>query len=62
MCNRAIMETKSVLSIEEVKAHNSREDCWVVIEDKVWDVTDFLSEHPGGSEGMFDTSCRFRRN
>ncbi|KAK7181859.1 hypothetical protein DPSP01_002447 [Paraphaeosphaeria sporulosa] len=44
------MEAKSVLSFDEVKAHNSRDDCWVVIQDKVWDVTEFLSEHPGGSE------------
>jgi L-lactate dehydrogenase (cytochrome) len=33
----------------EVAKHNSRESCWVIIKGKVYDVTDFLDEHPGGS-------------
>ncbi|EGV63279.1 FMN-dependent dehydrogenase/cytochrome heme-binding domain [Yamadazyma tenuis] len=37
------------VSIEEVRKHNSKADCWVIIHNKVYDVTDFLSEHPGGS-------------
>lgn len=41
----------SYLSLEDVKAHNSRESCWVVIENHVWNVTDFLTSHPGGADG-----------
>ncbi|EOA88611.1 uncharacterized protein SETTUDRAFT_107174 [Exserohilum turcica Et28A] len=37
----------SYLSLEDVRAHNSRESCWVVIENHVWNVTDFLTSHPG---------------
>ncbi|PGH36334.1 L-lactate dehydrogenase (cytochrome) [[Emmonsia] crescens] len=32
----------------EVSAHNAANDCWIVVDNQVWDVTDFLSEHPGG--------------
>ena len=32
---------------EEVLKHNKREDCWVIIHGKAYDVTDFLPEHPG---------------
>lgn len=37
------------LSIDQVKSHNKKDDCWVIIHDKIYDVTDFLNEHPGGS-------------
>ncbi|KAI5296740.1 hypothetical protein KEM55_005672, partial [Ascosphaera atra] len=30
--------------------HNNRSSCWVVIHGKVYDVTDFLPEHPGGAK------------
>ena len=30
--------------------HDSREDGWTVIYDKVYDVTGFLSLHPGGED------------
>jgi len=34
---------------DEVAKHNSRNSCWVVIAGKVYDVTHFLDEHPGGA-------------
>ncbi|KAI2083988.1 hypothetical protein LOZ36_005233 [Ophidiomyces ophidiicola] len=33
----------------EVAAHNSPHDCWIVVANEVWDVTEFLSAHPGGA-------------
>ncbi|KAL6911710.1 hypothetical protein ACP4OV_000515 [Aristida adscensionis] len=37
-------------SFEEVRKHADREDCWLVISGKVYDVTPFMEEHPGGDE------------
>ncbi|KAL9242320.1 hypothetical protein vseg_016333 [Gypsophila vaccaria] len=32
----------------DVSLHNKRTDCWVIIKDKVYDVTSYVEEHPGG--------------
>ncbi|KAF9044844.1 hypothetical protein BDZ89DRAFT_1008363 [Hymenopellis radicata] len=36
------------LTLQQVSEHNSTASCWVIINNKVYDVTEFLSEHPGG--------------
>jgi cytochrome b involved in lipid metabolism len=35
-------------SLDEVAKHNNKNDCWVVVNGDVLDVTSFLSSHPGG--------------
>merc|ERR1711979_86592 len=35
-------------TVEEVAKHVTKSDCWVVLNDRVLDVTSFLSQHPGG--------------
>ena len=35
-------------------AHCTESDCWMVILDKVYDLTDFLDEHPAGREIMLE--------
>nr|XP_019044438.1 hypothetical protein I302_06349 [Kwoniella bestiolae CBS 10118]OCF23368.1 hypothetical protein I302_06349 [Kwoniella bestiolae CBS 10118] len=37
------------LSLKEVARHNLSQDAWVVVEGKVFDVSDFHKYHPGGS-------------
>jgi nitrate reductase (NAD(P)H) len=37
---------------ENVRQHNSISDCWVVINNKVYDLTDFLNLHPGGQASI----------
>ncbi|KAG7099346.1 hypothetical protein E1B28_001202 [Marasmius oreades] len=37
------------LSLQTVGEHNTAKSCWVIINNKVYDVTEFLNEHPGGS-------------
>lgn len=40
--------TKKEITLEEVKKHNKKTDAWIVIEDKVYDVTSWIENHPGG--------------
>ncbi|TFK57135.1 hypothetical protein OE88DRAFT_1730547 [Heliocybe sulcata] len=37
-------------TLSQVAEHNSQKSCWVIINNKVYDVTEFLPEHPGGSK------------
>jgi hypothetical protein len=36
------------LTKEEVAKHSTKASCWVILNDKVLDVTTFLKDHPGG--------------
>ncbi|KAF9446519.1 hypothetical protein P691DRAFT_803851 [Macrolepiota fuliginosa MF-IS2] len=38
------------LSGQEVAKHNSRDSCWIIVHGNVYDVTEFLDDHPGGSK------------
>ncbi|KAL3278323.1 hypothetical protein HHI36_013654 [Cryptolaemus montrouzieri] len=40
----------------EVKKHNDRTNTWIIIENKVCDVTKFLQEHPGGEEPLLEVA------
>jgi len=37
-------------TVAEVAQHNKATDCWIIIDNKVYDVTKFLAKHPGGSK------------
>jgi cytochrome b involved in lipid metabolism len=37
------------MDAKELARHNTASSCWVIIHKKVYDVTDFLSSHPGGA-------------
>lgn len=39
-----------MVDFQEVQKHNQKNDCWVIIHNRVYDVTDFLPEHPGGPD------------
>eukprot|EP00035_Acanthoeca_spectabilis_P025942 m.460580 g.460580 ORF g.460580 m.460580 type:complete len:520 (-) comp22071_c0_seq1:63-1622(-) len=38
------------VSLTELRRHATREDCWTSIHGKVYNVTTFLDEHPGGAK------------
>ena len=57
-------EEKNVkeITMSEVANHKTEEDCWVVIGNatnggpKVYDVTSYLDDHPGGAEVLLDVA------
>ncbi len=39
----------SLLSLAEIAKHNSASDCWLLINNNIYNITSFLSAHPGGA-------------
>ena len=39
---------RKMYSYQEVARHNKDDDCWIIYKGQVFDVTNFLNEHPGG--------------
>ena len=48
-------ETKTI-TLAQCQEHMSDKDCWLVIDGKVYDVTPFLDEHPGGFDTLVSNS------
>ncbi|TFK55384.1 cytochrome b5 [Heliocybe sulcata] len=40
------------VSLEELKQHTNKEKLYLLVSGKVYDVTSFIDEHPGGDEVM----------
>lgn len=45
-------------SWEEVAKHNSAESLWIVVSNKVYDISKFMEEHPGGEEVLLEVAGR----
>ncbi|XP_045132260.1 cytochrome b5-like isoform X2 [Portunus trituberculatus] len=43
-----------VFTLEEIAKHKTPDSCWFIIHDKVYDVSKFLDEHPGGEEVLLE--------
>jgi L-lactate dehydrogenase (cytochrome) len=41
-----------VLSVQEISKHSIPDDLWLVVDDTVYDLTEFAPEHPGGASSM----------
>ena len=42
-------QTKA-FTTEEVASHDANQDCWTIISGDVYNLTDYINRHPGGSE------------
>ncbi|XP_075513328.1 cytochrome b5-like [Primulina tabacum] len=43
-------------TFDQVEKHNKLEDCWLIVHGKVYDVSPFILEHPGGEEVMISST------
>ncbi len=41
-------QATATYSIQDVAKHNSTSDCWLIVSGNVYNVTDFITQHPGG--------------
>lgn len=48
--------TNKVHLFEDVAKHNRKGDCWLIVHGKVYDVTAFLDDHPGGDEVILNAT------
>jgi cytochrome b involved in lipid metabolism len=39
-----------IITWTELENHITFDDCWIIIEGFVYDVSDFVVEHPGGDD------------
>jgi nitrate reductase (NAD(P)H) len=41
-----------LFTLQEVEKHNTEEDVWIIVNNKVYDCTEYLELHPGGVESI----------
>ncbi len=44
------------ITLAEIQSHSSADDCWAAVDAKVYDLTAWISQHPGGS-GAIEMLC-----
>jgi len=52
------LATDKQFTLKEIATHNNKKDCWLVINDVVYDVTNYLDEHPGGPNWLMGVITR----
>lgn len=49
-------ESVKVYEFDEISKHTTHDDVWVVINGKVYNVSSYIDEHPGGEEVILDVA------
>ncbi|OGE48660.1 hypothetical protein PENARI_c027G09376 [Penicillium arizonense] len=50
------MSSLKEFNVSEVAAHNSKTDLFVIIHGKVYDITNYVRDHPGGADVLIDVA------
>lgn len=50
------VESSTSMTLEEMSMHNSEDDCYVAIDENVYDLTSYIPKHPAGPESIIE-SC-----
>mmetsp|Transcript_29990 Transcript_29990/g.49519 ORF Transcript_29990/g.49519 Transcript_29990/m.49519 type:complete len:137 (-) Transcript_29990:203-613(-) len=57
-----VSESTKEYTLDEISKHNTNDSCWLIIGNlnnggpKVYDVTKYLDDHPGGAEVLLDVA------
>ncbi|WVR04055.1 hypothetical protein IAU60_001054 [Kwoniella sp. DSM 27419] len=54
----APVQPEGTYSLAQLKEHGTRESLWMLLHDKVYDITAFMDEHPGGDEVLVEEAGR----
>ncbi len=49
-----VVDTSKLLTRANVAKHNSVSDCYLIVKGSVYDVTNFIGDHPGGRRKIVD--------
>jgi len=54
----AAADVKQTYTLTDLKANTTEKSCYLLIDEKVYNVTEFLDEHPGGYDIILNTTGR----
>lgn len=49
-------EWRGDITLEEVQKHNTKDDLWMVYKGFVYDITQYMNNHPGGTSCLMPTN------
>ncbi|KAK4688773.1 L-lactate dehydrogenase (cytochrome), partial [Tremellales sp. Uapishka_1] len=49
---------RGLIPFSEVQKHASADDCWVIIDGRIYDLTEFAADHPGGAQHIHRAAGR----
>ncbi|KAI9598965.1 cytochrome b5 [Syncephalis fuscata] len=44
----------ATITLQEISKHNNKKNLWVALHGKVYDISNFVEEHPGGEEVLLE--------
>ncbi|XP_055595920.1 uncharacterized protein LOC129746336 [Uranotaenia lowii] len=56
--NNNSLRLRKQITLDEVSYHDTFNDCWIVLYDRVYDITNFLKLHPGGYDVLLEQAGR----
>ncbi|KAJ7775502.1 cytochrome b5-like heme/steroid binding domain-containing protein [Mycena metata] len=48
--------SEKIVTLAELKEHNTKDKLWLVLHGKVYDATKFADEHPGGEDAILSVA------